>query len=113
MNCLFILIGELGGESLKESLIEVLSGSVFSGDEFQEWRDLEKMLYEKDYEEARDFLESKLKDRPEELNYRINLAEINIQMRDFKAARLILKQLVDTNKKSAEYFRCLGDVNLH
>ena len=31
----------------------------------------------------------KLKDNPDELNYRVNLAEINIQMRDFKAAKLI------------------------
>ena len=104
----FIIIGELGSESLRESLLEVLSGSVFSGEEFQEWRDLEKMLYKKDYKEARDFLESKLKDNPEEINYRVNLAEINIQMRDFNAARLILKHLVDTNKKSARIFQMLG-----
>lgn len=104
----FIIIGELSKDTTKQSILEVLSGSVFAGEEFQEWRSLEKMLYAKDYENAKDFLESKLKDNPDELNYRVNLAEINIQMRDFKAAKLILKHLVDTNKKSARIFQMLG-----
>lgn len=104
----FIIIGELESDCLKQSLLEVLSGSVFSGEEFKEWRNLEKLLHDKDYDEARDFLESKLADNSEDINYRINLAEVNIQMRDFKSARLILKHLVDANKKSARIFQMLG-----
>ena len=104
----FIVIGDITSKEFENNLVEILSSNVFSGDEFHEWKEFEGLLHGKKYDEAKNYLESRLVDNPTEVNYRVNLAEVNIQMRDFKDGKMILKHLIDTNQKSPRIFQMIS-----